>query len=47
MRNPNKIINQPSKGATKYIGKDATVVINSKGKIITTWPNNRAGRRIK
>ena len=32
-------------GAVKYIGQNATVVLNQAGKVITTWARNSAGRR--
>ena len=32
-------------GVIKYIGKDATVIVNSDGLVITTWANNSAGYR--
>lgn len=35
------------RGATKYIGRDATVLLNNTGKVITTWARTKAGRRIQ
>jgi hypothetical protein len=29
----------------KYIGRDATVVLNTEGKVVTAWANNSAGTR--
>lgn len=44
VNNPVKIIIQD--GSTiKYIGKNATVVLNQFGKVVTTWANNSAGVR--
>lgn len=34
-----------SGGTTKYIGKDATVVLNQDGKVVTTWANSSSGTR--
>ena len=34
-----------SGGRTKYIGRDATVVLNQEGKVVTTWANRGAGTR--
>jgi hypothetical protein len=43
--NPLKIEYVPSKyGPTfKYVGSDATVVLNSDGNVVTTWANSSAG----
>jgi hypothetical protein len=43
-KNPLEIIQQ-SGGRIKYIGKDAGVVVNQEGKIITTWPRGSGGLR--
>jgi hypothetical protein len=43
--NPIKVVLQ-SGGRVKYIGKEATVILNQAGKVITTWARNSAGRRI-
>jgi RHS repeat-associated protein len=32
-------------GAVKYVGQDATVVLNEDGEVITAWANNKAGWR--
>jgi hypothetical protein len=40
VKNPQQIINQAD-GAVKYIGKEATVVLNKIGEIITTWGKPR------
>jgi hypothetical protein len=44
VRSPTGAINQ-AKGAVKYIGKDAVVVLNEAGKVITTWATSHAGWR--
>jgi len=40
VRNPTKVIEQAG-GTTKYIGKDATVILNGEGKVVTTWGRPR------
>jgi hypothetical protein len=42
---PSYQINDQGKGAYLYQGKDATVVLNKDGEVITAWPNNRNGWR--
>ncbi len=44
VKNPVKIINGAD-GVVKYVGKDATVVLNKAGEVITTWARNSSGRR--
>lgn len=44
VRRPISVVKQ-SGGRTKYNGRNAQVVLNSKGKVITTWAKNKAGRR--
>jgi hypothetical protein len=44
VRNPTKVVQQAG-GATKLVGKDATVILNSEGKIITTYPRSSQGFR--
>ncbi|ASB72078.1 tRNA(Glu)-specific nuclease WapA [Bacillus subtilis subsp. subtilis] len=41
VRSPKKVIKQPN-GATKYVGKKATVVLNKRGKVITAYGSSRA-----
>jgi hypothetical protein len=41
---PVQVVSQ-SGGTVKYIGQDATVVLNQNGKVITTWANGSAGVR--
>jgi RHS repeat-associated protein len=36
VRSPTKVIEQAG-GKTKYVGKDATVILNNEGKVVTTW----------
>ena len=33
------------KRLTKYVGKDATVILDSKGRIVTVWANSEMGFR--
>ena len=44
VRRPVSIIKQPN-GKTRYNGRDAVVVLNKNGKVITTWAKNKQGRR--
>jgi RHS repeat-associated protein len=44
VNNPVQVVNQ-SGGTVKYIGQDATVVLNQNGKVVTTWANSSAGAR--
>jgi hypothetical protein len=44
VKNPMKVVNQAD-GAVKYVGKNATVILNKAGEVITTWARNSAGRR--
>lgn len=41
MRNPTKIVENTANNTTKVIGKDATVVLNQQGKVVTTWGKPR------
>jgi RHS repeat-associated protein len=34
-------------GTTRFVGKDATVVLNGEGRVVSTWANSGAGRRIQ
>ena len=43
---PERVINEAN-GTTRFIGKDATVVLNHEGSVVTTWANNSAGTRIQ
>ena len=45
VKHPTKVPKNQNNGATKYTGKNATVVLNKNGKIITAWPKNSKGRR--
>jgi len=44
VNNPIQIVTQ-SGGTTKFIGQNATVVLNSDGKVVTTWATNSSGTR--
>lgn len=44
VKHPFSVIDQGTKGV-KYIGKFATVVLNSTGKVIITWATTSAGWR--
>lgn len=44
VENPEDVVEQPG-GTTKYVGKDATVVLNQDGKVVTTWANGSSGTR--
>jgi hypothetical protein len=46
VKNPVEIVNQ-AKGAVKYIGENATVILNRAGEVITTWARNSLGWRIR
>jgi len=46
VRNPSRIVNQVIRGTRQFIGKDATVILNEDGKIVTGWPTTEVGRRI-
>ncbi|OEU66104.1 MAG: hypothetical protein BA867_08750 [Desulfobacterales bacterium S5133MH16] len=46
VRNPTKIV-KLAKGAVKYVGENATVILNRSGKVITTWARTKLGWRIK
>jgi len=46
VNSPEKVIKQPG-GVTKFVGKNATVVLNKSGKVITTWATHAEGYRIK
>ena len=47
VKNPRKILNQVERGTTKYVGKDAQVILNESGKIVTVTPLSKAGRRLQ
>jgi RHS repeat-associated protein len=40
VRNPTKVVEQAG-GTTKYIGEQGTVILNSEGKVVTTWGRPR------
>jgi RHS repeat-associated protein len=45
LKNPTKVIQQAD-GTVKILGKDAGIVLNQAGKVITAWARNSASRRI-
>jgi RHS repeat-associated protein len=44
VRDPENVIEQAN-GTTRYVGKDATVVLNGEKQVVTAWPNSSAGWR--
>lgn len=40
-----KEVEEQGDGVKKYVGENATVVLNKDGKVITTWANGSAGTR--
>jgi uncharacterized protein YukE len=46
VQNPIQPVEPQPGGRYKYVGKDAVVVLNQNGKVITTWATNSAGWRI-
>jgi hypothetical protein len=46
VRNPSKVIEQ-SDGAMKYVGANATVILNKAGEVVTTWARNASGWSIQ
>jgi RHS repeat-associated protein len=44
VRQPVRIVEQ-SNGTTQYIGRHATVVLNSSGRVVTMWANSSSGYR--
>ena len=45
VQDPVRPVEAQSNGAFLFEGKDATVVLNGDGKVITTWAEHQAGRR--
>jgi RHS repeat-associated protein len=45
VKNPVVVV-QRAKGAMKYVGEKATVILSAAGKVITTWASNAGGWRI-
>ncbi|MCL2354591.1 MAG: hypothetical protein FWC68_01640 [Oscillospiraceae bacterium] len=43
--NPIQTIQQAN-GVTKFVGVDSVVILNSSGKVITTWPTSSGAYRI-
>jgi hypothetical protein len=46
VRNPQQIIQQ-ARGAMRYVGRNASVVLNDAGEVVTTWAHSSAGWRIR
>ena len=44
VRHPLDVVNQAN-GGIKHVGKNAVVVLNESGKVITTYPLNKLGWR--
>ena len=44
VKNPSKVIQQAG-GKVKYVGKNATVILNELKKVITAWATNSNGVR--
>lgn len=40
-----QVVDQPDKGTTKYVGKDASVVLNKDGKVVTSWGHSKKGTK--
>ena len=45
VRNPTSVGEQAN-GTIKYVGKDATVILNQEGKVVTTYSRGAAGTRV-
>jgi RHS repeat-associated protein len=45
VRDPLKVVPQEGRGTTMFVGRDATVILNKEGKVVTTWANGAAGVR--
>ena len=45
VRNPIRVVPDAARGTVKYVGRDAEVVLNSHGEVVSTWPTGRAGFR--
>jgi hypothetical protein len=46
VKNPQRTLQQ-ARGAVKYVGENATVILNQAGEVVTTWARNSAGWRIQ
>ena len=46
VKNPEKVVPQ-AQGKLKYVGENATVILNNVGKVVTTWARNSLGWRIE
>ena len=45
LKSPLNVVAQDG-GKTMYVGRNATVVLNASGKVVTTWANNSSGARV-
>jgi hypothetical protein len=45
VREPVNVVQQAANNTVKYVGKNATVVLNNTGKVVTTWARNIFGTR--
>ena len=45
VKNPTKIFPQEFRTKFKFVGKNAVVVLNKVGKVVTTWARNKSGWR--
>lgn len=45
VKNPLNVITNAD-GTITYVGNNATVILNSGGKVVTAWANNSGGWRI-
>jgi len=47
VKQPKAVIFQRSRGTIRYEGDNAVVITNLQGKIVSAWPRNRSGHRIR
>lgn len=45
VKSPKKVLYDSERGTYKYVGRNAIVVLNENGKVVTTWAKNRNGYR--
>ena len=45
VRNPQRAYSEIARRTTRYEGRDAVVVVNQRGCVVTCWAKNRSGRR--
>jgi len=46
VKNPVKVVRQ-ARGAMKYVGENATVILDQSGEVVTTWARSSGGWRIR